>query len=39
MPVILQVDKSVTIDLYTRVHDAALLAGAKSISLATTAGN
>ncbi len=35
MPVILQVDKSVSIELYTQVHDAALLAGARNISLAT----
>jgi len=35
MPVILQVDKTVSIDLYTQVHDAALLAGARNISLAT----
>lgn len=34
-PVILQVDKSVSIDLYTQVHDAALLGGARTISLAT----
>jgi biopolymer transport protein ExbD len=36
MPVIVQVDKSVSIDLYTKVHDAALLAGAKRISMATS---
>lgn len=35
MPVILQVDKAVSIELYTQVHDAALLAGAHNISLAT----
>ena len=35
MPVILQVDKSVAIDLYTKVHDAALLGGAERINLAT----
>ena len=38
MPVILQVDKAVSVDLYTQVHDAALLAGAKRISLATANG-
>lgn len=36
MPVILQVDKSVSVDLYTQVHDAALKAGAERINLATT---
>jgi biopolymer transport protein ExbD len=36
MPVIVQVDKSVSIELYTKVHDAALLAGAKRISMATS---
>ncbi len=36
MPVIVQVDKAVSIELYTKVHDAALLAGAKRISMATT---
>ncbi len=35
MPVILQVDKSVSIELYTQVHDAALLGGAKIVNLAT----
>lgn len=35
IPIILQVDKTVSIDLYTQVHDAALLAGARNISLAT----
>lgn len=35
MPVILQVDKSVSIELYTQVHDAALLGGAKVVNLAT----
>lgn len=39
MPVILQVDKAVTVDLYTRVHDAALLGGAKRVSLATRGGS
>ncbi len=36
MPVIVQVDKSVPVDRYTQVHDAALLAGATRISMATT---
>ncbi len=36
MPVIVQVDKAVSIELYTKVHDAAMLAGAKRISMATT---
>lgn len=36
MPVIVQVDKAVSIELYTKVHDAALLGGAKRISMATT---
>ena len=36
MPVIVQVDKSVSIELYTKVHDAALLAGAHRISMATS---
>lgn len=35
MPVILQVDKSVSIELYTQVHDAALLGGATNVNLAT----
>jgi biopolymer transport protein ExbD len=38
MPVILQVDESVSIELYTKVHDAALKAGAERINLATTDG-
>jgi len=37
MPVIIQADKSVSIDLYTRVHDEAKLAGAKIVNLATDA--
>lgn len=36
MPVIVQVDKAVSIELYTKVHDAALLAGANRISMATS---
>lgn len=36
MPVILQVDKDVSVDRYTQVHDAALLAGATRISMATS---
>jgi len=35
MPVILQVDKGVSIERYTEVHDAAILGGAERISLAT----
>jgi biopolymer transport protein ExbD len=35
MPVIIQADKSVSIDLYTRVHDECKLAGANIVSLAT----
>lgn len=35
MPVIIQADKSVSIDLYTRVHDECKLAGANLVSLAT----
>ena len=38
MPVILQVDESVSMELYTEVHDAALKAGAERINLATTDG-
>lgn len=34
-PVIIQSDKQVSIDLYTRVHDEAILGGAKRIHLAT----
>ena len=37
LPVIIQADKAASVDLYTRVHDEAALAGAKSIHLATTA--
>lgn len=33
-PVIIQTDKTASVDLYTRVHDQAALAGAKSIHLA-----
>jgi biopolymer transport protein ExbD len=36
MPVIIQADKVASIDLYTKVHDEAALAGAKNINLATT---
>lgn len=36
MPVIIQADKVASVDLYTRVHDEAALAGAKNIHLATT---
>ena len=35
-PVIIQTDKTASVDLYTKVHDQAALAGAKSINLATT---
>ncbi len=35
MPVIVQADKAASIDLYTQVHDEAVLAGAKRINLAT----
>ena len=35
MPVVIQADKSVSVDLYTRVHDEALRGGASTISLAT----
>lgn len=35
MPVIIQADKTVSIDLYTRVHDECKLAGADLVSLAT----
>lgn len=35
MPVIIQADKSVSIDLYTRVHDECKLAGANVVNLAT----
>ncbi len=37
MPVIIQADRNVSVDLYSKVHDAALLAGAKQVSLATQA--
>ena len=37
LPVIIQADKAASVDLYTRVHDEAALAGAKSIHLATAA--
>lgn len=33
-PVIIQTDKTASVDLYTKVHDQAALAGAKSIHLA-----
>ena len=33
-PVIIQTDKAASVDLYTKVHDQAALAGAKSIHLA-----
>jgi len=36
MPVIIQVDRNVSVDLYTKVHDAALLGGARQVSLATS---
>ncbi len=36
MPVIIQADKSASVELYTKVHDEAALAGADSIHLATT---
>lgn len=36
MPVIIQADKVASVDLYTKVHDEAALAGAKNIHLATT---
>ena len=35
MPVIIQADKSVSVDLYTRVHDECKLAGAHTVNLAT----
>ncbi len=35
MPVIIQADKSASIDLYTRVHDECKLAGANVVNLAT----
>src|SRR5690625_4382563 len=35
MPVIIQADRTVSVDLYSKVHDAALLGGAERISLAT----
>jgi len=35
MPVIVQADKTASIDLYTQVHDEAALAGATRINLAT----
>ncbi len=35
MPVIIQADKTVSIDLYTRVHDECKLAGANTVNLAT----
>lgn len=35
MPVIIQADKSASIDLYTRVHDECKLAGAATVNLAT----
>ncbi|CAA6677226.1 MULTISPECIES: biopolymer transporter ExbD [unclassified Lentimonas] len=38
MPVILQVDETVSMELYTEVHDEALKAGAERINLATTDG-
>lgn len=36
MPVIIQADRSVSVDLYTRVHDEAIMGGAKRVNLATT---
>ena len=36
MPVIVQADKDASIELYTRVHDEASLAGATRINLAST---
>jgi biopolymer transport protein ExbD len=35
MPVVIQADRRVTMDLYTRVHDEALLGGASRVNLAT----
>lgn len=35
-PVVIQVDKNARIDIYTKVHDEALVAGAEHISMATT---
>ena len=35
MPVIIQADKSVSIDLYTRVHDECKFAGAEVVNLST----
>jgi len=39
MPVIVQADARVSVELYTKVHDEAVLAGATSISLATAKGS
>ena len=36
MPVIVQADRLASIDLYTKVHDEAILAGAKKVHLATS---
>ena len=36
MPVIIQADKRASVELYTKVHDEAALAGATSIHLATS---
>ena len=38
MPVIVQADARISVELYTKVHDEAVLAGATSISLATAKG-
>lgn len=38
MPVIVQADAKVSVELYTKVHDEAALGGATSINLATVAG-
>lgn len=38
MPVIVQADAKVSVELYTKVHDEAALAGATSINLSTTKG-
>lgn len=36
MPVIIQADRRVSVELYTRVHDEAIMGGAKRVNLATT---
>lgn len=36
MPVIIQADKNISVELYTRVHDEAIMGGASRVNLATT---